>query len=176
VAFRAEVSVVAARGVDGKTECFDVTENEHRNHILHRSIAPARVTAATAREAIAIAGRIATALDYVGVLGVEFFVVGAGEAEAVIVNEIAPRVHNSGHWTQDGAVTSQFAQHIRAVVGWPLGSPAMIGREAEMLNLIGDEADSYPAILADPTARLHLYGKREARPGRKMGHVNRLRG
>jgi 5-(carboxyamino)imidazole ribonucleotide synthase len=176
VPFRAEVSVVAARGHDGRFVAFEVTENEHRHHILHRSVAPARVMPTTAEQAIAITGRIAAALDYVGVLGVEFFVIGEGEAERVIVNEIAPRVHNSGHWTQDGAVTSQFAQHIRAVAGWPLGSPALIGREAEMLNLIGDEAADYAAILADPSARLHLYGKSEARPGRKMGHVNRLRG
>lgn len=172
--FRLEISVVAARGHDGAFAAFDPTENEHRNHILHRSIAPANVTSATAERAVAIARSIADALDYVGVLGVEFFVVGAGAAERLIVNEIAPRVHNSGHWTQDGAVTSQFEQHMRAVAGWPLGAPTRLGAAAEMINLIGDEVDQWATLSADPRAKLHLYGKRESRPGRKMGHVNRL--
>jgi 5-(carboxyamino)imidazole ribonucleotide synthase len=171
VAFACEVSVVAARAVDGAFAAFPVTENEHRDHILHRSVVPAAIAPATAAAAIAITHRIADALDYTGVLGVEFFVTGDGE---VLVNEIAPRVHNSGHWTQDGAVTSQFEQHIRAIAGWPPGSTALVGSGAEMVNLIGAEADAWAALAATPGARLHLYGKREARPGRKMGHVNRV--
>jgi 5-(carboxyamino)imidazole ribonucleotide synthase len=174
VPFRAEVSVVAARGLDGAFQPYAVTENEHRSHILHRSSAPAAVSPEAAEQAVSITRRIAEALGYVGVLGVEFFVVARGGRDDVLVNEFAPRVHNSGHWTQDGAVTSQFEQHMRAVAGWPLGSPALIGRGAEMLNLIGADADGWRAILADPAARLHLYGKAESRAGRKMGHVNRL--
>jgi 5-(carboxyamino)imidazole ribonucleotide synthase len=176
VGFRCEVSVVAARGLDGAFSAFDVTQNEHRHHILHRSTAPAAIAPDCAREAVAITRRIAEALDYVGVLGVEFFVCAAGDgAETLLVNEIAPRVHNSGHWTMDGAITSQFEQHVRAVAGWPLGSPALLGAEAEMHNLIGDEAGTWASIVADPSARLHLYGKADARSGRKMGHVNRLK-
>lgn len=175
VPFRLEVSVVAARSLTGAFAPFAVTQNEHRNHILHRSVAPAQISRRAAAEALSITGKIAAALDYVGVLGVEFFIVGSGRAETVLVNEIAPRVHNSGHWTQDGAVTSQFEQHMRAVAGWPLGSPDLIGRSAEMINLIGDEVSGWPALLSEPGAKLHLYGKGESRPGRKMGHVNRWR-
>ncbi len=174
IAFRREVSVVAARGLDGAFAPFAVTENEHRHHILHRSVAPAGIAPATAARAIAIARAIAEDLAYVGVLGVEFFVNGEGADETLLVNEIAPRVHNSGHWTMDGAVTSQFEQHIRAVAGWPLGPPDLMARGAEMLNLIGDDADGWLELIADPTARLHLYGKAQSRPGRKTGHVNRL--
>ncbi len=174
VAFTAEVSVVAARGQDGAFAPFAVTLNEHRNHILYRSLAPAGLGDAVAARATGIARAIADALDYVGVLGVEFFVVGAGEDQTVLVNEIAPRVHNSGHWTMDGAVTSQFEQHVRAVAGWPLGSARMIAPAAEMINLIGTEADGWATIARDGEAKLHLYGKTETRPGRKMGHVNRL--
>ena len=175
VGFRCEVSVVAARGLDGSFSAFDATENEHRHHILHRSMVPATLSRHCADEAAATTRRIAEALDYVGVLGVEFFVCTGDRGDTLVVNEIAPRVHNSGHWTMDGAVTSQFEQHVRAVAGWPLGSPALLGTGAEMLNLIGDDAADWQGILADPSARLHLYGKAEARPGRKMGHVNRLR-
>jgi 5-(carboxyamino)imidazole ribonucleotide synthase len=175
VGFRCEVSVVAARGLDGSFSPFDATENEHRHHILHRSMVPATLSRHCADEAAATTRRIAEALDYVGVLGVEFFVCTGDCGDTLVVNEIAPRVHNSGHWTMDGAVTSQFEQHVRAVAGWPLGSPALLGTGAEMLNLIGDDAADWQGILADPSARLHLYGKAEARPGRKMGHVNRLR-
>jgi 5-(carboxyamino)imidazole ribonucleotide synthase len=174
IAFRREVSVVAARGLNGAFAPFAVTENEHRHHILHRSVAPAAITAQTAARAIAVTRAIADELAYVGVLGVEFFVSGEGDDEALLVNEIAPRVHNSGHWTMDGAITSQFEQHIRAVAGWPLGAPDMIAAGAEMLNLIGDEADGWLELIGDPAAKLHLYGKAQSRPGRKMGHVNRL--
>ena len=123
-----------------------------------------------------MARRIAEALDYVGILAVEMFLVPQADGPArVLVNEIAPRVHNSGHWTIEGATTSQFAQHVRAVCGWPLGDPARVGGMAvEMHNLIGDEISDWTALLAQSSAHLHLYGKGEARPGRKMGHVTRL--
>ncbi len=176
VPFTREISIVAARGRDGSFEAYDPTENEHRDHILHRSAAPAALSAGVAGEAVALTRRIAEALDYVGVLGVEFFVVDDAAGQRVLVNEIAPRVHNSGHWTMDGALTCQFEQHIRAVAGWPLGSPLRLAPRVEMINLIGEEEAASLARLADPHARLHLYGKREARPGRKMGHVNRLLG
>ncbi len=170
VNFQSEVSVIAARGVDGKFRAFDVTENEHRNHILHRSIAPARISAAAAADAIAIAERIAGRLDYVGVFAIEFFALPDG---SLSVNEMAPRVHNSGHWTIDGCATSQFEQHIRAVAGWPLGSTKMTAAAAEMINLIGDDILAWDKIAAEPGACLHHYGKKDARAGRKMGHVNR---
>ena len=171
--FEREVSVIAARAADGQVECFDVTENEHRDHILKISRVPAKVTPALAAEARRIATRIAKAFGYVGVLAVEMFVVRKGKRLAVLVNEIAPRVHNSGHWTIDGATVSQFEQHIRAVAGWPLGKPARLGR-VEMINLIGDEVNEAMHWLTVPGASLHLYGKNEARPGRKMGHVTRV--
>ncbi|MEP9378834.1 5-(carboxyamino)imidazole ribonucleotide synthase [Aquabacter sp. CN5-332] len=173
VTFRREVSVVAARREDGAFAAYDVTENVHRDHILHTSTVPAALTPDADREARGIACRIAGALEYVGVLAVELFVAERGMNERVIVNEIAPRVHNSGHWTMDGAITSQFEQHVRAIAGWPLGDTARLGR-VEMINLIGDDVDNWQRFLADPAAHLHLYGKDEARPGRKMGHVNRL--
>jgi 5-(carboxyamino)imidazole ribonucleotide synthase len=174
VNFRAEVSVVAARAVDGSFKAFDVTENEHRNHILHRSVAPAAVSADAAAEAIAIARKIAEELDYIGVFAIEFFLVPQEGRDRLFVNEMAPRVHNSGHWTMDGALTSQFEQHIRAVAGWPLGASDLKAPAAEMINLIGDDILAWEKIAAEPGAFLHHYGKKEARPGRKMGHVNRL--
>ncbi|WP_375408151.1 5-(carboxyamino)imidazole ribonucleotide synthase [uncultured Methylobacterium sp.] len=177
VAFEREVSVVAARGADGMFAAYDPCANTHRDHILAMTQVPAPgIAPATAASAIDIARRIAEALDYVGVLAVELFLVAdpAGP-ERVVVNEIAPRVHNSGHWTIEGALTSQFAQHVRAVCGWPLGDPSRVGGVAvEMHNLIGDEVLAWEAILAEPGAHLHLYGKGEARSGRKMGHVTRL--
>jgi 5-(carboxyamino)imidazole ribonucleotide synthase len=172
--FEREVSVVAARGRDGKVECFEVTENEHRDHILKISRVPAKVTPALAREARQIAARIAKAFDYVGVLAVEMFVVGKGRRRAVLVNEIAPRVHNSGHWTIDGATVSQFEQHIRAVAGWPLAKAARLGRRVEMVNLIGAEVNDAPRWLTVAGTSVHVYGKGEARPRRKMGHVTRI--
>jgi 5-(carboxyamino)imidazole ribonucleotide synthase len=122
-----------------------------------------------------MAARIAQALDYVGVIAVEMFLVedGGSGAEQLVVNEIAPRVHNSGHWTLDGAVTSQFEQHVRAICGWPLGSPRRLGR-VEMRNLLGPDVNGWHDLLAEAGACVHLYGKHEARPGRKMGHVTRL--
>ena len=170
VPFAREVSVVAARARDGIVECFDVTENEHRDHILKLSRVPASISAAAALEARRIAETVAQKFGYVGVLAVEMFVLGDGD---LLVNEIAPRVHNSGHWTIDGASVSQFEQHVRAVAGWPLAKPIRRGR-VEMINLIGDEVEDYRAWLDVPGAALHLYGKGAARPGRKMGHVTRV--
>ncbi|WAC28866.1 5-(carboxyamino)imidazole ribonucleotide synthase [Ancylobacter sp. SL191] len=173
VPFEREVSVVAARTEDGRFAAFEVTENEHRHHILHRSTVPADVSPAVVAVSAEIARRIGEALGYVGVFAVEMFLVVVEGTQGVIVNEIAPRVHNSGHWTLDGCETSQFEQHVRAIAGWPLGATDRRGR-VEMTNLIGDEADTWHAVLAEPGAHLHLYGKTEARPGRKMGHVTRI--
>ncbi|TXM99084.1 5-(carboxyamino)imidazole ribonucleotide synthase [Methylobacterium sp. WL122] len=178
VAFEREVSVVAARAADGSFAAFDLCENEHRDHILAVTRVPAPgIAPETAQAALGIARTIADALDYVGVLAVEMFLVREADgAERLVVNEIAPRVHNSGHWTIEGATTSQFAQHVRAVCGWPLGDPSRPGGlKAEMRNLIGDEVEGWRSVLAEPGAHLHLYGKGEARPGRKMGHVTRLK-
>jgi 5-(carboxyamino)imidazole ribonucleotide synthase len=172
--FEREVSVVAARGRDGKVECFEVTENEHRDHILKISRVPAKVTPALAREARLVATRIARAFDYVGVLAVEMFVVREGRRRTVLVNEIAPRVHNSGHWTIDAATVSQFEQHIRSVAGWPLAKPLRLGRKVEMLNLIGAEVNDAARWLTVPGTSVHIYGKGEAQPRRKMGHVTRI--
>jgi 5-(carboxyamino)imidazole ribonucleotide synthase len=173
VAFKREISVVAARGRDGKVECFDVTENEHRDHILKVSRVPAQISERVAAEARRIAEKIAEAFDYVGVLAVEMFVVREGHSETVLVNEIAPRVHNSGHWTLDGCSVSQFEQHIRAVAGWPLAKPIRHGK-VEMTNLIGAEVNDHAKWLGLPGTSVHLYGKTDPRPGRKMGHVTRL--
>ena len=173
VNFSREVSVVAARSADGEFRAFDVTENEHRNHILHRSIAPARMSTEARDAAIAIAKAIGERLDYVGVYAIEFFAKDqSGGGVVMCVNEMAPRVHNSGHWTMDGCETSQFEQHIRAVAGWPLGSTKMTSPGAEMINLIGDDVLAWRKIAAEPGSYLHHYGKKDARPGRKMGHVN----
>jgi 5-(carboxyamino)imidazole ribonucleotide synthase len=174
VPFEREISVIAARSAHGTVECFDVTENEHRDHILKISRAPAAIPEPLAEEARAIAGKIATALNYVGVLAVEMFVLaGGGVGPKVLVNEIAPRVHNSGHWTLDGASVSQFEQHIRAIAGWPLGKPVRHGA-VTMTNLIGDEVNDYEQWLTVPGATVHLYGKGAPRPGRKMGHVTEV--
>ncbi|MFB9267076.1 5-(carboxyamino)imidazole ribonucleotide synthase [Bradyrhizobium erythrophlei] len=174
VPFEREISVVAARSASGEVECFDVTENEHRDHILKISRAPAAIPDHLAAQARSIAEKIATALDYVGVLAVEMFVVPGNGAPSVLVNEIAPRVHNSGHWTLDGASISQFEQHIRAIAGWPLGKPVRHGELVTMTNLIGDDILSYEQWLTVPGAAVHLYGKGAPRPGRKMGHVNEV--
>ncbi len=170
VDFSAEVSAIAARGADGSVAVFDVAQNIHRDGILRRSIAPARVPASIAAEAQAWAARAAEALDLVGLLAIEFFVARNGR---LLANEIAPRPHNSGHWTQDACGADQFEQFVRAVAGLPLADPARLS-DAEMVNLLGDDALAWPEFLAEPGARLHLYGKRDVRPGRKMGHVNRL--
>ncbi|SOC21491.1 5-(carboxyamino)imidazole ribonucleotide synthase [Stappia indica] len=175
VPFEREVSVIAARGVDGTLRAYDVAENVHRDHILKTSTVPAALEPELAAQARQMAETICERLDYVGVIGVEMFVLpeGAG-GPRLVVNEIAPRVHNSGHWTQDACQVSQFEQHVRAVAGWPLGS-AERHSDVVMENLIGDEADRWEAILAEAGASLHLYGKTESRKGRKMGHVNRIR-
>ena len=167
--FSHEVSVIAARGLDQSVACYDPGENVHRSGILHTTTLPARLTPAQRSDAILLAARILNALDYVGVMGVEIFVTAKG----LIVNEIAPRVHNSGHWTQNGCAVDQFEQHIRAVAGLPLGDGARHS-DVVMENLIGDDIDRLPQILRENDAALHLYGKDEARPGRKMGHVNRV--
>ncbi len=173
VPFTCEISAIVARGIDGQTRAFDVPENRHAHGILLTSTVPAAIAPALAREAVGIAERIALALDYVGVLAVELFVVGDGGAARLLVNEIAPRVHNSGHWTTDACLVSQFEMHIRAIAGWPLPDPARHS-DVEMTNLLGADQDDWTVLAAEPGARLHLYGKAEARPGRKMGHVNRV--
>ncbi|HUB63108.1 MAG TPA: 5-(carboxyamino)imidazole ribonucleotide synthase [Methylocella sp.] len=179
VPFAKEISVVAARGPGGAFAAYDVCENLHENHILKSTRAPARLPPEIAAEAVRLTRVIVDALDYAGVVAVEMFVVGEADAGIELcVNEIAPRVHNSGHWTIEGAVTSQFEQHIRAIAGWPLGAASRIGAQengyVEMTNLIGEDVLSWAKILNDPGTNLHLYGKAEARPGRKMGHVTRI--
>ena len=169
--FTRELSVIAARSRTGEIALYPLAENHHENGVLRRTNAPAETSPGALAQAQQIAARILTALDYVGVLAVELFELADGR---LLVNEIAPRVHNSGHWTLDGCEVDQFEQHIRAVAGWPLG-PTHALAQTEMINLLGDEADDWPRLIADPTARLWLYGKSEARPGRKMGHVNRLK-
>ena len=170
VNFSHEVSVIAARGLDGSVAAFDPGENVHRDGILRSTTVPARLTPAQRSDAVLLAARILNALDYVGVMGVELFVT----TEGLLVNEIAPRVHNSGHWTQQGCVVDQFEQHIRAVTGLPLGDGSRFA-DVVMENLIGDDVLAVPQILAERDAALHLYGKGAPRPGRKMGHVNRIR-
>ncbi len=165
--FEKEFSIVAARAADGSFAAFDAVENEHRNHILHRTLAPAAAPAAALAQATAATQRVMEALDYVGVGAIEFFLLPGG---AVLANEMAPRVHNSGHWTQDACFTGQFEQHIRAICNWPLGSPERFA-DAEMINLIGDDVEEWRTWSSQKGVKLHLYGKREARPGRKMGHV-----
>ncbi len=168
--FEREISVIAARGTDGTVHCYDPGENRHSDGILRETTVPADIDGATYEEALAIAGRIVEALDYVGVIGVEMFAMPDG---TLLVNEIAPRVHNTGHWTIEGCAINQFEQHVRAVCGLPLGDPARHS-DAVMQNLIGDDIDALPALLAEAGAAVHLYGKGDARPGRKMGHVTRL--
>ena len=168
VDFAFEASVIAARGADGAFAAYDPPENIHENHILRRSIVPGRLTPAQCAQAKAIAKKIADALHYVGVLAVELFV---GKDGALLVNEIAPRVHNSGHWTIEACACSQFEQHIRAVAGWPLGDPARHA-DAVMENIIGAEIEAWESLAK--SGALHVYGKREARLGRKMGHIARL--
>ena len=171
IPFDMEISVLAARGQDGEIKCFDPAENIHKNHILDLSIAPARISPDLRAQAVEIARHIVDQLDYVGILAVEFFV--SSSAPIFRVNEIAPRVHNSGHWSIEACPTSQFEQHIRAICGLPLGDTTLYGR-AEMKNLIGDDILDMDLYLKDPDANFHHYGKLHARPGRKMGHVTRI--
>jgi 5-(carboxyamino)imidazole ribonucleotide synthase len=170
VNFSHEVSVIGARALNGSVACFDPGENVHLNGILHTTTVPARLSPSQRSDAVLIAAKILKALDYVGVMGVELFVT----AEGLVVNEIAPRVHNSGHWTQNGCVIDQFEQHIRAVAGWPLGDGNRHSNVV-MENLIGEDVARIPQIAETCTA-IHLYGKAEAKPGRKMGHINRIVG
>ncbi|PBC10875.1 5-(carboxyamino)imidazole ribonucleotide synthase [Mesorhizobium sp. WSM3859] len=170
VAFEREISVIAARGLDGTVAAFDPAENVHREGILRSSTLPATIRPQTAAAAKDAASKILAALDYVGVIGVEFFALADG---SLLANELAPRVHNSGHWTEAACVVSQFEQHIRAIAGLPLGSPARHS-DCVMENLIGDDMLKVPELLAEPDLMLHLYGKAESRPGRKMGHFTRL--
>jgi 5-(carboxyamino)imidazole ribonucleotide synthase len=170
VAFTHEFSIILVRGADGTMVSYPPPRNEHVDGILARSTLPAPAEIARQwGEAAALAGRVADALNYVGVLTLEFF---AGE-DGPVFNEMAPRVHNSGHWTIEGAATSQFENHIRAICGLPLGDTALTGARVEMENLIGEDANRWAEILAEPGAHLHLYGK-TIRPGRKMGHVTRV--
>lgn len=169
VDFSFEASVIAARSLSGEVAAYDPGENVHRDGILHTTTVPARLTPAQRTDAVLLAARILNALEYVGVMGVELFVTPT----ALIVNEIAPRVHNSGHWTQNGCAIDQFEQHIRAIAGWPLGDGTRHA-DVEMLNLIGDDIAQVPALARQKDTAIHLYGKAEARAGRKMGHVNRI--
>ncbi|MDE0696718.1 MAG: 5-(carboxyamino)imidazole ribonucleotide synthase [Boseongicola sp.] len=171
VAFEREVSVIAARGADGRIACFEPGENVHMDGILRTTRVPARIDRKTRGHACEIAAAILNALDYCGVIGVELF----DTANGLIVNEFAPRVHNSGHWTEAGAVIDQFEQHVRAVAGWPLAAPIRHS-DVEMTNFIGEDLADVPAIAREDGARLHLYGKAETRAGRKMGHVTRVLG
>lgn len=170
VSFEREISIIAARSRDGKVVTYDPAENLHRDGILHSSTVPANVSAETSKRAIGIAEQVLEALEYVGVIGIEFFVMKGG---ALLVNEFAPRVHNSGHWTEAACAVSQFEQHIRAIAGLTLADGARHS-DCSMENLIGDDVDQVPEILSESKAVLHLYGKSEVRAGRKMGHVTRL--
>jgi 5-(carboxyamino)imidazole ribonucleotide synthase len=169
VDFECEISVIAARSVDGDFKAYDVAQNVHRHHILHTSTVPCSVPQSMQALAVMAAKSIMNELDYVGVMGLECFV-GGGK---IYFNEIAPRVHNSGHWTQDACVVSQFEQHMRAVAGWPLGDCARHSNVV-MTNLIGDDVNRWKELALEPATAVHLYGKTVARPARKMGHFNRL--
>lgn len=169
VDFTKEISVIAARNAAKQVVCFDPGENIHKNGILHTTTVPAQISPAMRTDAVLIAAKILNALDYTGVMGVELFVTKSG----LVVNEIAPRVHNSGHWTQNACGVDQFEQHIRAIAGLPLGDGNRYA-DVVMENLIGDDINRATELAAQPDTALHLYGKRETKPGRKMGHVNRI--
>lgn len=171
VEFTKEISVIAARGQDGSVSAFDPGENVHSDGILGTTTVPATISTSLRMDAVLIASRILNALEYVGVLGVELFVTPQG----LIVNEIAPRVHNSGHWTQAGCAVDQFEQHIRAVTGWPLGDGSRHAN-VTMENLIGDDITRASTLASEPGVQVHIYGKSETRPGRKMAHMNRVTG
>jgi 5-(carboxyamino)imidazole ribonucleotide synthase len=178
VKFAYEVSILVVRDQDGATRFYDPPRNTHEGGILKQSTVPAGLPASAVHQAKIIAKRLADGLGYIGVLGVELFYMGDGASEPFVVNEIAPRVHNSGHWTLDACAVSQFENHVRAVAGWPLGATARHS-DAVMTNIIGPEAEAWPALARqagayDDGACLHLYGKGLARPGRKMGHLTRL--
>ncbi len=173
VPFEFEISVLVARDKDGKTAFYDCPINSHENGILRRSVVPAPISEHECNKAHGYAATLAAALDYVGVLAVEMFVVANGSDRTIQINEIAPRVHNSGHWTIEACFASQFENHIRAIAGWPLASTERHS-DAEMINIIGPEALDWSTIAHEPHTALHLYAKNEARPGRKMGHMTRL--
>ena len=166
IAFEREISIIAARNASGEVSCFDPGENVHKDGILHTTTVPAAISHALQTDAVLLAARILNALDYVGVMGVELFVTSSG----LMVNEIAPRVHNSGHWTQDACLIDQFEQHIRAIAGWPLGD-GQRHSDAEMVNLLGDDANHLEQW---QNCAIHMYGKAEAKPGRKMAHINKI--
>jgi 5-(carboxyamino)imidazole ribonucleotide synthase len=171
IPYTCEVSCLIARDINGHSDCYDIAENEHKNHILYRTIVPARIDPLLTAKIRGIATKIAEALHLVGLLAIEFFITHEGK---ILVNEIAPRPHNSGHWTLDACSINQFEQFIRAVCGLPLGKTERHS-DAEMLNLIGDDVEKWPDYLKDSHCNLHLYGKNESRPGRKMGHVTWLK-
>jgi 5-(carboxyamino)imidazole ribonucleotide synthase len=171
IPFEREVSIIAARALDGSIATYDMAQNIHRDHILSETTVPAAIDRATAELGRFYARKLLSTLDYVGVLAIEFFDVGQKGRPQLIANEFAPRVHNSGHWTQDVCRTSQFAQHMRAVAGWPLGQTTRT-HDVRMVNLIGSDVETWSQWVQQPGACLHLYGKNECRPGRKMGHVN----
>ncbi len=166
IPFEREISIIAARTATGEVACFDPGENVHKDGILHSTTVPATISHALQTDAVLLAARILNALDYVGVMGVELFVTQGG----LMVNEIAPRVHNSGHWTQDACLIDQFEQHIRAIAGWPLGD-GQRHSNAEMVNLLGDDVNHLEQW---QNTAIHLYGKSEVKPGRKMGHINKI--
>ena len=166
IEFSAEASIIVARSTTGEARCFPLVENIHRHHILHKTIAPASFIDTHQEQATQIAKKLAEALDVVGLLAVELFVTKNG----LLVNELAPRPHNSGHWTMEGAPTSQFEQHIRAICGWALGDTTAY-KPCEMINLLGDDWQQWQEYAKNPQAHVHLYGKSDSRPGRKMGHV-----
>lgn len=174
VPFTCEISVITARNIEGKIACYDPGLNIHANHILDETHIPCNAAQNTVHDAILTASRIVRELDYIGVMGVEFFIVEEAGQEKLYVNEIAPRVHNSGHWTMDACLTDQFEQHIRAVAGWPLGSTERHS-DVVMKNLIGHDVENWAEFCKQPHSALHLYGKKEMRAGRKMGHVNTIK-
>jgi 5-(carboxyamino)imidazole ribonucleotide synthase len=171
VDFEREISVIAARGLDGAVRCYEPVENRHKDGVLDTTTVPAPISATLAGDAIVMATRTVEALDLIGLLAVEMFVTKDGK---ILANEMAPRPHNSGHWTMDASNTSQFEQLVRAICGLPLGDPSR-SADAVMTNLIGDDVNQWPTLINETGAHLHLYGKAEARPGRKMGHVNRVK-
>lgn len=173
VPFEKELSVILARAQDGTIKVFEPGENHHENHILATTTLPATISTSTRKDALNIATKIAETLDYVGILAIELFLESTPQGDVLRVNEIAPRVHNSGHWTLDGAVTSQFEQHIRAIAGWPLGD---VTRHSDivMTNLIGSDVENWRTLAQQPNTKIHLYGKSEIKAGRKMGHINQF--
>ena len=172
VPFEKEISILIARNANGEVATFDPAENVHKNHILHTSTIPANIHPKTISFAQTIAKKVANALDYVGILAIEFFVVETDDKQHLFVNEIAPRVHNSGHWTQDVCPSDQFDQHIRAICNWPMGDTTRLANVV-MTNLIGDEIHGFQQDLS-PADFPHIYGKTQSRPGRKMGHINSI--